>query len=223
MGSIFSAVWGLALGSWIGLGWLGALLVPILEAGLGHSLADAAVFDEVFFEAAALLVEEVVGLVNEADDDVREDFGRAGVHERAIGLVRFIGRTAQFADVEGFFGVLVPESMVADAEVVLVVEEQFLKAGAGDIDQTQLHLGGGDGGFGAFADVLFSGTGALHHLVNGAVSAPIELFAEAEGEVEDGLRLAEGEQIFVVAALRKETGRVVFVRGLGHDGGRAGF
>jgi hypothetical protein len=47
-------------------------------------------------------------------------------------------------------------------------------------------------------------------LINGAVAAAVALLAEAVGEVEDGLRLAKGQEFLIVAALGKETGWVVF-------------
>ena len=97
------------------------MLFAVVESGFGHLLADAAFFDEVLFQPAALLVEQVVGLMDEADGDVGEDIGRAGVHELAIGLVTLVRSAPEFADVTGFFAVLVPEGVVADAEVVLIV------------------------------------------------------------------------------------------------------
>ncbi len=59
------------------------------EAGAGHALTEAAFSEEVLFEAAELLVEEVVGLVNDADDDIGHHFGRAGFQ---IGPIGRIGR-----------------------------------------------------------------------------------------------------------------------------------
>ncbi len=50
-----------------------------LQAGGGHALAQSAVREEVFFQAADLLVEEVVGLVDEAKGDVGDDAWRAGL------------------------------------------------------------------------------------------------------------------------------------------------
>lgn len=191
------------------------MLFPILQAGLGHALADAAFFDEVFFQSAALLVEEVVGLMDEADGDVGEDFRRAGVHVSPIGLIRFLRRAAELADVESFFGVFVPQGMIADAKVVLIIEEKLLQAGAGDVGELELHLSRSDGGFAGFGDVLLPRAGGLHHLIHGAVSAPEMLFAKAESEVVDDLRLPIGEKVLIVASLRKETRRVFFGRGHG--------
>ncbi len=50
---------------------------PMGHAGLAHSFADAAVLDEFGFETADLAVEQVVGLVDEAEGDVRDHFSGA--------------------------------------------------------------------------------------------------------------------------------------------------
>ena len=47
--------------------------VAAIEAGAGHALAEAALFEEIFFEAEELPVEEVVRLVDEADHGVGGD------------------------------------------------------------------------------------------------------------------------------------------------------
>ena len=44
-------------------------------------------FEEILLEAAKLLVEQVVGLVDEADEDVGDDLGRAGLEIGPIGLI----------------------------------------------------------------------------------------------------------------------------------------
>ena len=41
-----------------------------MEAHAGHAFAEAAFFDEVFFQAANELIEKVISLVNQADGDV---------------------------------------------------------------------------------------------------------------------------------------------------------
>jgi hypothetical protein len=46
------------------------LSCPALQAGPCHALAQAAVFQEILFEPAEPLVEEVVRLVDQADRDV---------------------------------------------------------------------------------------------------------------------------------------------------------
>ena len=132
--------------------------------------------------------------------------------------------TAEFADVEGFLAVLVPDGVIADAEVILVVEEEFFEAGAGDVDELQFGFGGSDGCFAAFGDVLFSGPGGLHHLVDGAVPPAEEAVGEAEGEVVDDLSLPLAEECLVVADFGEEAGWVFVVRWRrGHGGWRRGI
>ena len=83
----------------------------------------------------------------------------------------------------------------------MIVDEQLLEAGEGDVGELEFHFRGGDGCLAAFGDVLFSRARRLHHLINGAVGAFEELFAEAEGEIVDDLGLFIGEEALVVAAL----------------------
>lgn len=59
-------------------------VVSVSEADAGHALAQATLLEEIGFEAAELFVDEIVGLVNQADRDVRDDFGRAGIDEMAV-------------------------------------------------------------------------------------------------------------------------------------------
>jgi hypothetical protein len=51
------------------------LMLPLsgIEAGAGHLFAQAPGKKKVAFEAADLAVQEVVGLVDQADEDVRYD------------------------------------------------------------------------------------------------------------------------------------------------------
>jgi hypothetical protein len=42
-------------------------LAPVLQARAGHALANAAVFDEVLLESFNLPVQQVVGLVDQAN------------------------------------------------------------------------------------------------------------------------------------------------------------
>ena len=54
------------------------------EAGAGHAFAEAAFLQEILFEPPELLVEQVVGLVDQANKNVGHYFGRAGFD---IGLI----------------------------------------------------------------------------------------------------------------------------------------
>jgi len=187
------------------------LASPVVEAGAGHAFAEAAFFDEVFFQAADELVEEVVGLVDEANGDVGQCLGRARFHIGAISLIGFIRLRTQFSGIKGFLGVFFPLGPVAHAEKILVVEKKLLKAGAGDVHELDLGFGRGDGGLAALGDVLFSRARGLEHLVASAVALGKELFAEAIGVVVDYLGLAVGMKSTVVSGLLEEC-----FRGLRH-------
>ena len=54
------------------------------EAGAGHALAQAALFQKISLEPAKLLVNQIIGLMNQADGNVGDDFRRAGFHELAV-------------------------------------------------------------------------------------------------------------------------------------------
>ncbi len=69
----------LPLRSWRGL----RPAFPVVEAGAGHALAQAAFFDEVLLQAANQLVQQVVGLVNQAEGNVGEDAGRRTSSKKA--------------------------------------------------------------------------------------------------------------------------------------------
>ena len=61
----------------------------MIHACSEHLFFEAAFFDEIVFEAGDLSVEKVVGLVGEAEGDVRDDLGWAGFENLAVGLVGF--------------------------------------------------------------------------------------------------------------------------------------
>ncbi len=57
------------------------------EAGAGHALAQAAFLEKVLFEALDLLVEQVIGLMDQANEDVGDRLRRPGFDEFAEILV----------------------------------------------------------------------------------------------------------------------------------------
>ena len=72
-------------------------------------------------------------LVEQTKRAVCGDLRRSGLHELAIqliGLGRFVARPS---DEAGFLGILVPDGMVPDAEIVAVVGEEFFEASPGDV------------------------------------------------------------------------------------------
>jgi len=73
------------------------LFVPFGEAGSGHSFAESAVFEEVLFQAADLLIEQVVGYFDQADDHVGGDFGVRVLDAFAEGFVCRVGLAVKVA------------------------------------------------------------------------------------------------------------------------------
>jgi hypothetical protein len=166
-----------------------------LQAGGGELLGVAALLDEGLLEGGELLVEQVVGLVNEADDGVGahggvgvlEPAGVEGVQGAALGLgirrirpIRIRWIAAQLrrhgAHGAGFGAFGRPLGQVAVEEEVFVVEEEFFEAGAGGVEQAQFGLGGGGGESAAFGDVLAAAARGLDHLVERCASGNRGIF-----------------------------------------------
>src|SRR5262245_43758036 len=104
-----------------------------LQTCLGHTFADAAVSDEVRLQSANLFVEEEIGLMEQADCDVGDDFRRAGFDEVAVNFERDVRSGAELTDEAGFLGVFAPELEVAYAQKVLIIDQQFFEAGTCDV------------------------------------------------------------------------------------------
>ena len=105
--------------------------------------------------------------MNQADEDVGHDFGRAGLDEVAKVVVGEVWLFAEFAHVEGFPGVLLPERVAALTQVVLIIPEQFLQAGPGYVYKLEFAFLGSPGHLAALADVFIAAPRGLHHLVAG--------------------------------------------------------
>ena len=74
---------------------------PVFESGAGHALAESAVGHKIFLQAAQLLVEQIVGLVDQTDRDVGHDLGWAGLDEFTVEFIGLRGASAKFPYVEG--------------------------------------------------------------------------------------------------------------------------
>ena len=61
-----------------------------MEAGASHAFAEAALGKKILLEPSELLVEQVVSLVNEADEDIGDDLERSSLELAPIGLIGLI-------------------------------------------------------------------------------------------------------------------------------------
>ena len=172
----------------------------MLQSDAGHALAQSALVHKILLQPDKLLVDQIIGLMNETERDVGHYFGRAGLDELAKVLVTQRSLAAQVADEFRLLGVLIPDLQVAGAEVIFVIVKQFLKAGAGYIRELDLHFLRGQPGLAALQDILLARPGALDHLVYGAVAPGEEIVREAEGDVINHLGFLERKEGLVIAA-----------------------
>lgn len=118
--------------------WLG---LAVFKSRSGHAFPDAAFLDEVAFESANLLIEQVIGLVDQADRDIGHDFCGARFAKLAISLIRHIRPIAQLPHVKSFLRIFVSGFQIAHTQEILVIDQQFLETRASHIGQLDLGLG----------------------------------------------------------------------------------
>jgi hypothetical protein len=110
----------------------------------------------------------------------------------------------------------------AGAHEIAVVFEQFFLAGAGHVGELEFGFLGCAAGLAAFQDVLFAGTGGLHHLVVGAGTLVYETVAEMEGGLVNHQCFVVGEELLVAAVGRDEALTVGWRKGRKGLQGRRG-
>jgi hypothetical protein len=165
---------------------------------LEHPLTQAALFQEILFQSAELLVEQEIRLVNEADGNVGDHLRRAGFHKLAVKFKRMWSLAAQPSHELRLFGVLVPNDMVTHAKVVAIVGEQFFETRPAHARELNLGFLRSERGFAAFEDVLFPGARGLDHLVHRAVAFAEILVREPKGEVVNDFGFLVGEQRLII-------------------------
>ena len=161
--------------------------VAVLTAGTIEPLGKAAFGEKSLLQSVELAVEEVVGLVDEAEQDVGGSLRGSSFDVGPIRLIGLIGPIGDSAHRLGLGVVFGPEQQVPLAEEVLIVLEQFFQAGAGDAGEFELGLLGGGGGLAGFRDVLFAATGGLDHLIVSPRAAVDEAVAESDRGIENNL------------------------------------
>lgn len=172
------------------------LAVALGEARGGELFPVTTILDDVLLQARHQAVQQVVGLVDQADQAVGAFSGIFMVQPTGIirvGQLSVIGHIGHVAHGQGFGVVLVPLAVALLAQVVLVVQEQFILAGAGHVHQLQFAFGAGGVGAAALADVLAAAARRAGHLVTQLVAAD-ELLAERHRSIVDHRGGLEGPQ-----------------------------
>lgn len=165
-----------------------------------HLFFDAAVLQEALLDPLDEALEEDVLLMDEGDGDVGDSLVAAEADLLAIdGRVEM--RAAEGTRLAAPRIVERPLLQVAHAQIVLIVEKQFLQAGAVDIDEFNHHLRGGHSVNISLGKVLLSRPRRLNHLVYRPVAGREKLMSEIIGDIVDALSLLEGFQRVVVVML----------------------
>jgi hypothetical protein len=87
-----------------------AVVVTIANphSGTGHALAETAFRQEILLKPADLPVEQIVGLVNQANCDVGDDGSGSGLNELPKSFKSHVRLVSQASGVSCFFGVFIP-------------------------------------------------------------------------------------------------------------------
>lgn len=97
------------------------VLATLLEPCARHALAEAAFFEEISFQAAHLLIQQIVRLMDETDRNVRDDLGRTGFAELLVLRVGHVGISSQMPHKFGFPAVFPPEGELPSSEEIMIV------------------------------------------------------------------------------------------------------
>lgn len=85
----------------------------MLKTNTRHPFPDAAFVDKIALQAPDLLVEEIVGLMDETNGDICDDLGRASVAELAEIAVIRIRLRREPPNKQGFPAVFFPQPLLS--------------------------------------------------------------------------------------------------------------
>ena len=111
--------------------------LPALS-GEVETLRETALTEKIVFQSGDQSVQQKIALVNQADEGVGRDFGRRTLNQISIGPIVPIGPIDPSSDLEYSGIILVPQRQDSLSQEVLVIQQQLLLAGPGDVDQLQL-------------------------------------------------------------------------------------
>lgn len=125
------------------------LLSAFRDSSSGEALTVAALLNKVALKTRDLPVEQVVGLVDQADYgvgyDARVGVGQPGpIGPEAVPGLKLGWLLAPHCPNSLGYGVFfAPQAVPSLADEIFVVEQEFIEAGTGDVHQSQLSLGRG--------------------------------------------------------------------------------
>jgi hypothetical protein len=173
---------------------------PLRNAGSGQLFAESTALDEVALQGRGLPVQQVVSLVNQADERIGDDSRVRGTEPTGVGgQIGQIGPIRPMLSANGSHCqrlrvVLVPLMQTALTQEVLEVEQQLVETCAGDLREPKLGLARRRCRTAAFGDVLTAAAGSLDHLVVRARTLVHEPVTEGDGSVvDDGGRVERAQ------------------------------
>lgn len=97
------------------------MVAACCQAGLCHTLAESTFGKKGFFQRVNLLIQEVVGLMDQTDQYIGDNIAGAGFNMDPIGLLGHIVLCAQLSDKRRLSGVLFPKWLTASAQKIAIV------------------------------------------------------------------------------------------------------
>jgi hypothetical protein len=104
------------------------LCTTLLETDTPHALPEPAFVNEVALLASDLSVEEIIGLVDQTDRDIRDHFTSTRLAELPKVLVGRLGFGCQAPTERGLTATFLPQSTFPCSEKILIIVEQLFEA-----------------------------------------------------------------------------------------------
>ena len=101
-------------------------------------LAKPTLSKKLLLEPAKLAVEQIVGLVDQANQSIGRHLGRALLNIGPIGPIGPIARVSEPPDRLRLFVILAPEPQPPLAKKILIIQQQLLQARASNTDELEL-------------------------------------------------------------------------------------
>jgi hypothetical protein len=101
----------------------------LLESNPRHALSNTAFVNKIALQTTDLLVEKIVGLVNETDRNIGDDFSWSGLAEVAKVAVCGLILGGEAPNEQCLAAIFLPNSTLPRTKKIVIVVEQLFQAG----------------------------------------------------------------------------------------------